>query len=106
MKQKEETSQRAASSTTTDSGRPTHDKGKRKFVDNAAAEQSCKFKENSLVLKATLEIEAKRRHHNRRIALRQRENERMEETKKELQELKRQLREEHELQKREGSEEG
>lgn len=56
---KETTSQRAATSTTTEGSRPMHDKGKRKVVDNIEAEHNCKFKADPLVLRATLEIEAK-----------------------------------------------
>lgn len=51
-----------------DGSRPVDDKWKRKVVDSAEAEQSYKFKENPLVMKVTLENEAKRQQHDRRIA--------------------------------------
>lgn len=49
-----------------------HDKGKRNIVNNAEVEQSCKFRIDPLVQKAALEIEAKRKHHDRRTMQRKR----------------------------------
>jgi len=59
-------------------------KGERKFVDSAEAEKNCNFKVDPIVLRASLEIEAKRRLCNRRIIQRQREKQKMEEAEKEL----------------------
>ena len=58
-KWRKETSQREASSTTVEGNTLSHDKGKRKVVDNAEEEQSRKFKVEPLVMKEALEIEAK-----------------------------------------------
>ena len=78
------TSQRVASSTVVEGSRPVLDRGKRKVIDSAEAEQSCKFKEDPLVLRAALDIEAKRRKCDKRIAQRQREKQKLEEAEKEL----------------------
>lgn len=68
-----------------------HDQGKRKVVDSVEAAKSCKFKADTLALKAALEIEAKMRQRDKMFVQRLREKQRMEEIEKELQELKRQL---------------
>lgn len=67
-KQREVASQQVALSIVAEGNKPMHDKGERKVVDNAGAEQSRKFKEDPLVMKAALEIEAKRWQHDRRNA--------------------------------------
>lgn len=59
-KRREAVAHRAPSSATAEGSIPTHDKGKRKVVDNAEAEQSCKIKADPLVMKAALEIDANR----------------------------------------------
>jgi len=78
---------------------PAHSKGKRKIVDSAEVEQSCKFIAYPIVHKETLVIEAKRQQCDKRNAQRQRVKRRMEETEKKLHELKEQLRKEQELRK-------
>lgn len=52
--------QRAATLAAVEGSRPPHDKGKRKIADSTEAKQSCKFKADPLVLKATLDIEEKK----------------------------------------------
>lgn len=61
------------------------DKGKRKIVDHMEEEKSFKFWVDPLVEKVSMAIEEKRKQHDKRIVLRQREKPRMEETEKELQ---------------------
>ena len=87
MKQHEATYRRAPAATTTDSNIPTCDKGKRKIVDNAEAEKSCKFRVDLLVEKVTLEIEAKRKQRDRMNAQRHREKWIINEIEEELHEL-------------------
>jgi len=88
-------SQQAAPSAVVEGSTPTHNECKRKVVDNIEAEKRCKFKEDPLMMKATLEIEAMRWRHDMNIVRRQNG------TKKELHVLKQQLKEERELHKRE-----
>ena len=76
-------------------------KGKSKVTDNAEVEQSCKFKADPLVLKASLEIEVKKRQLDRRIMQRQREKHKLEEVERELLELKQKLEKQQELWRRE-----
>jgi len=54
------TSQREASSVVEEGRRLACDKGKRKVVNSIETEKSYNFKADPLVLKETLEIEAKR----------------------------------------------
>lgn len=54
------TSQQATPSIATEGRRPACDKCKRKVVDNAEVEHSCKFKADPVMMKATLEIDAMR----------------------------------------------
>lgn len=70
---------------------PLRDKSKRKILDHMEEEKSCKFREDPLVEKPAMAIDAKRQQCDKRNAQRQREKRRMEETKKELHELKEQL---------------
>jgi len=95
------TYQIAAMLATTEGRRHAHDKGKRKVSDNVEVEKSCKFKADALVLRASLEIETKKKQRNKRIAQREREKQKLEEAEKKLQEVKKQLREEQELCKKE-----
>ena len=83
-KQREAKFRRAPSLAVAEGNKPTHDKGKRKVVDSTKTDQSCKFKVDPLVLKAYLEIEAKRKKQNKRIAQRLREKQMMEEKEKEF----------------------
>lgn len=52
--------QRVASLEIAKGSRHACDKGKRKVADNTEAKQSCKFKEDPLVLRVALDIKAKR----------------------------------------------
>lgn len=62
-------------------------------MDNVEVDQSCKFKADPIVLSTILEIEAKKRQRNRRIAQREREKQKLEEAEKNLQEMQQQLKE-------------
>jgi len=61
-----------------------HEKGKRKVVESVKVEQRCKFKTEPHVMKAALEIEAKRRQHDKRITQRKRDKQSLKEIEKEL----------------------
>jgi len=71
--------QRSKTSIATEGSRPEHGQRRRKVVDSAEVEQSCKFKEDSLVIILSLEIEAKRQNHEKKIAQMEREKQRMKE---------------------------
>ena len=88
---------RAPKAVATEVNMPVRDKGKRKIVDSVEAEQSFKFQVDPLMQKEVFSIEAKRKQCDRRNTQRQREKRRMEETEKELHELKEQLWQEQEL---------
>lgn len=62
-------------------------KGKRKVSVNVEVEKSYKFKADPLVLREDLEIESNKQQHNKRIAQRQREKQKLEEVEKKLQEM-------------------
>lgn len=96
-KQCEAASRREPKVATTEVNIPVRDKGQGKIVDNMEEEKRCKVQVDPLVHKAALEIEVKKKHHNKRNMQRQREKWRMEETEKELHDLKEQLRNEQEL---------
>ena len=77
------------------------DKGKRKIFYRMEEEKSYKFRENTLVEKVAMAIEAKRQNCDKWMTQRQREKQRMEEIEKELHELKEQLRKEQEIRRQE-----
>ena len=77
------------------------DKGKRNIVNNKEAEKSYNFKGHPFVQKVALEIKVKRKQCDRRNMERQGEKGRMEETEKELHELKEKLRKEQEMHRKE-----
>lgn len=60
--------------------KPAHEKGKRKIVESVEVEKSYKFKENPLVERVALEIDAKRRQRERRVERKKREKKRLEDT--------------------------
>jgi len=86
---------------TTASTKPVQEKGKRNIVESTETEESYKFKEDPLVEIVDFEIDAKRRQHDRRIAQRKREKQRLEEAERKLQEVQQKLEEEQELCRRE-----
>ena len=47
--------------------KPAQDKGKKMIVENLEVEQSYKFKEDSLIEKVALAVEAKRQQHIKRV---------------------------------------
>lgn len=53
-------SQRTTPSLTAEGSTPTCDECRRKVINNTEVEKNCEFKENPLVTKATLDIEAMR----------------------------------------------
>lgn len=68
-----------ATTTVVVSSKPTQDKGKRKIAESAEVEQSYKFKEDPLLERVALEIDAKRHYCQRRVAQRKRGKQRLEE---------------------------
>lgn len=66
------------------SRKPTQDKGKRKIFESTELEKRYKFKEYPLVEKVALEIEVKRRQHERRVEWRKREKKRLEDAERKL----------------------
>lgn len=71
--------------------------GKRKIVESTEMEKSYKFKEDPLVEKIALEIDAKRQQRKRKIVQRKREKKRLEEAERKLQEVQQKLKQEQDM---------
>lgn len=80
------------------------DKGKRKISKRKEVEKSYKFKEDPLVENLALEIEEKRRWHERRVEQRKRQKQRLEYVERKLQEIEKKMKAYQDLKRREREE--